>query len=100
MSPVNPSDPEEEYFARQEMERRKREQAERAARMADEEREQLKALHWMKCPKCGMDMANFEFRGITLDRCGSCGGVYFDAGELEELLGQKGDFFDRFKKLF
>ncbi|MGH9457752.1 MAG: zf-TFIIB domain-containing protein [Thermoanaerobaculia bacterium] len=97
---MKPNDPEEEYFARQEVERRRREQAAREAQMADEEKTRLRELHWMKCPKCGMDMEEYEYQGVSLDRCRSCGGVFFDAGEMEQLMEHKGDFVERFKRLF
>lgn len=98
--PVQPSDKEQEYFAREEMKRRKQEQEKRAAEMAGEEKRRLKELHFMKCPKCGMDMHEFEFRDIRLDRCSSCGGVYFDQGEMEQLLERNEDFMGRFRSLF
>lgn len=58
--------------------------------------------HWMKCPKCGADMAEIERQGIKVDQCGGCGGIYFDRGELELLLDtkeQKG-FLGGLKSLF
>ncbi|PYT07902.1 MAG: hypothetical protein DMF49_06680 [Acidobacteria bacterium] len=85
--PVKPSEAEEEYFARQEFERRRRDAEERARKLAAEERTRLKELHWMRCPKCGMELAEVTFRGVRIDRCTSCAGVWLDAGELETLSG-------------
>jgi Zn-finger nucleic acid-binding protein len=31
-------------------------------------------------------MAEIDLKGIKVDRCGSCEGVYFDQGELDLLL--------------
>ncbi|MBI1368493.1 MAG: hypothetical protein GC162_07540 [Planctomycetes bacterium] len=42
--------------------------------------------HWLRCPKCGAKMAEVAMGPVKVDRCGGCGGVYFDAGELELLL--------------
>lgn len=84
---MKPSENEEEYFARQELERRKRAAEEKARAMAGDEKARLKELHYMKCPKCGMDLEHFELKGIELDRCVSCGGTWFDQGELEEISG-------------
>jgi|SRR6266545_63360 len=81
-----PSRAEDEYFARQELERRKQWAKEQAAKMASAEKERLKQLHYMKCPKCGMDLSSIELSGVTVDQCASCGGVFFDAGEVEQLL--------------
>ncbi len=76
---------EDEYFARQELERRKKWAQEQAAKMANEQKEQLKQLHWMKCPKCGMDLEEIEVHGVKVDQCASCGGVFLDAGEMEQI---------------
>lgn len=80
-----PSKAEDEYFARQELERRKKWAQEQAAKMATEQKEQLKQLHWMKCPKCGMDLKEIELHGVKVDQCASCGGVFLDAGEMEQI---------------
>jgi uncharacterized protein len=80
-----PSKAEDEYFARQELERRKKWAQEKAASMASDEKEKLKQLHYMKCPKCGMDLKEIEFHGVKVDQCANCGGVFLDAGELDQL---------------
>ncbi|HEX7707017.1 MAG TPA: zf-TFIIB domain-containing protein [Thermoanaerobaculia bacterium] len=83
-----PAKAEDEYFARQELERRKKWAEEQSAKMASEERERLKQLHYMKCPKCGMDLQEIDLQGVKVDQCASCGGIYLDAGELEQLSKQ------------
>jgi hypothetical protein len=80
-----PSKAEDEYFARQELERRKKWAQEQSAKMADTQKEQLKQLHWMKCPKCGMDLKEIELHGVKVDQCASCGGVFLDAGEMQQI---------------
>jgi hypothetical protein len=68
-----------------------REQAEkRRAEVKDEERKRLKELHWMRCAKCGAELTEIEFRGVKVDKCFNCGGVYLDDGELEQLAGRPG----------
>jgi ribosomal protein L37AE/L43A len=47
---------------------------------------EAKAAHWMCCPKCGGKLAEKRFEVVMIDQCGGCGGVYFDAGELELLI--------------
>jgi len=44
----------------------------------------------MICPTCKSDMIVVEHNRIELDYCGKCHGVWFDAGELELLLGSLG----------
>ena len=36
----------------------------------------------MKCPKCSNIMDQWESRGVALDHCNSCKGLWFDQGEL------------------
>jgi hypothetical protein len=56
------------------------------------ERDELRALHWMRCPKCGTELVEIKFRGVKVDKCFGCGGVYLDDGELEQLAGKPGWF--------
>lgn len=35
----------------------------------------------MDCPKCGGSLEAVDFRGIEVDRCVDCHGIFFDAGE-------------------
>ena len=37
-------------------------------------------------PAVSGEMVEFVHHGVTLDRCNDCDGLYFDAGELEEVL--------------
>lgn len=37
----------------------------------------------MNCPVCRSALVEKRVLGIRLDRCSDCGGVWFDAGELE-----------------
>ena len=64
--------------------RRKRERAERAKESA--ESEDRRKAHWRKCPKCGSDMNVETISDIEVEKCPSCGGIFFDRGELEHLL--------------
>lgn len=64
----------------------------KTVRLDGNERERLKRLHWMHCPKCGGELDEITFRGVKVDKCFSCGGVYLDDGELEQLAGKQGWF--------
>ncbi|HWV39619.1 MAG TPA: zf-TFIIB domain-containing protein [Vulgatibacter sp.] len=76
---------EEEYFARENAEKLRKLALERSRELAQAQKEEMKRLHWMRCPKCGMELQTVEFRGVDIDRCFSCGATVFDAGELEKL---------------
>jgi hypothetical protein len=73
------SDAEEEYFARENAERLRKLAAEQKKALADTEREKLRQLHQMHCPKCGMELKEIGVRGVQVDRCFSCNGTWLDA---------------------
>ena len=81
--PIKPTQSEEEYYAREEFERRKTRELDIRAAMAAEEKKQQQELHYMRCPKCGMQLIEIGYRGIEIDKCSECEGVWLDAGELE-----------------
>ena len=81
---------EEQLIAAARAAREKREK-ERAAQEQGAEREQLKALHFMKCPKCGHDLREEPIGEVTVDRCSFCEGIYLDAGELERIFLKRDD---------
>ncbi len=88
-------DKEEEYFYRKNQELLAKKRAELDAQRQSQESVQLKELHWMRCPKCGQQMVEEDRSGLKIDRCTGCGGVFFDAGELDLLLDaeEPGGFF-------
>lgn len=90
--PVKPTASEEEYFARQEAERRRKVAEERQAKLEVEERERARSLHFMKCPKCGMQLDEIAFGDVRVDKCFSCEGLWLDKGELEVIRQKEGGF--------
>jgi hypothetical protein len=68
---------------------REKREKERAALEKTAELSRLKALHFMRCPKCGHQMAEESLEGIGIDRCSFCEGIYFDANELDQLFTKK-----------
>ena len=82
---ANLSQNEDEYFARQEFERRQKEEVEKRKRLEADEKTKLKDLHYMHCPKCGMQLIEINYKGIAIDKCSSCEGVWLDEGELEAI---------------
>ena len=44
----------------------------------------------LKCPKCSAAMEKVTFDAITVDRCTSCRGLWFDAREHERLKRMEG----------
>jgi len=84
-----PSQNEEEYFLRLEVERIEKLRKKHQAGMAEQERKRRKELHYMCCPKCGMDMTTSTLAGVEIDLCPDCRGIYLDAGELDKILEEK-----------
>lgn len=41
-----------------------------------------------KCPRCDVVMEERLFGGVALDRCGACGGLWFDGGELHTVVAR------------
>jgi len=100
--PVKPSDKEAEYFAREEFKKLKEAEEQKRIKMEAEEKKKLKDLHHMHCPKCGMNLVEIDYKGIAVDKCTACDGVWLDAGELEAVAelekGKLDKWFTVFKK--
>lgn len=84
-----PSHQEDEYFAREDIENKRRLAKQTAEKLAAEERAKLKALHYMHCPKCGMELKTLDQGKVQVEACFNCHGVWLDKGELEQLMEQR-----------
>ena len=98
--PVKPTEKEEEFFARAELERLKKNEEEKQKNIQQQERERLKKLHHMRCPKCGIELIEIDYKGITIDRCSECDGVWLDAGEMESISKLEKTGLDKFFSIF
>lgn len=87
MSSDKPTKSEDEYFAKEDAEKAKRLKEKLRLEITEEQRQNIKNICHMKCPKCGGDLNEMVFRGIKIDKCNSCSGVWLDNGELEKLAG-------------
>jgi uncharacterized protein len=96
----NSKSPEEEYFYKMNKELIEQNRARLDSERKEREAAQKKTQHWMRCPKCGDSMSEMEMTGIMVDKCKSCGGIYFDSGELELFLksNKPEGLFDSLKK--
>ncbi|KPJ98124.1 MAG: hypothetical protein AMK71_11915 [Nitrospira bacterium SG8_35_4] len=98
--PKKPSESEEEFIARTEYERLKKIEEEKQQYHAEEEKKRLKELHFMKCPKCGMELIAIDYKGIEVDKCSSCEGIWLDAGELEAVSKLEKSGIDKLFSVF
>lgn len=98
--PVKPTEHEEEYFARMEFERLQKAEQDKQNSLAAEEKTRLQELHYMCCPKCGMKLVEIDYRGLKIDRCSACLGVWLDAGELEAVTKLGSSVRDKLFSIF
>jgi hypothetical protein len=80
-----PSKQEEEYFAREEVEKKRRLALRQAQELEELHKQELKQLHYMKCPNCGMDLHTLKRGLLDVNTCFNCQGIWLNAGGLEEL---------------
>ena len=97
---MKPSEKEEEYFARQQFAQKQKIEVDKQKQLADAELKKAKELHFMKCPKCGMNLVEIDYKSIKVDRCSACEGIYLDKGELAEILKLEKGALDRLFSVF
>ena len=101
MTPVEPSDHEDEYFYKLDAEKIKKMRVEKDQIRKEEARQHRQEAHWMKCPKCGADLKETNYQNVMIDICHECEGIWLDHGELELLVQGEAKVTKRFfKKLF
>lgn len=91
---------EEEYFARQDIEKKRKLAEEISSKLATEEKLKLKQQHANHCGKCGEQLQELAFKGVMIDKCFACGAVLLDNGELEKLAGAEGSVITSIIGLF
>jgi uncharacterized protein len=83
-----PSKEEDAYFAREDVEKKRKLAYQQAEVMAEQQKEALRTLHYMKCPKCGFDLHTLKRGDVDLDMCFNCKGLWVDSGELASFAKQ------------
>ena len=98
--PVKPTQQEEEYFARLEFERRRDVLNERDTQTAADERQRILAVARGRCPKCAGELIPVPYRGVELDKCSRCQGVWLDFGELDQVVAEDTGFLGSVRRIF
>jgi uncharacterized protein len=98
--PVKPSEQEEEYFARLEFEWRKQALAAQQPPAGADAYQQQVAVAQFRCPKCGASLVEMHYKGIEIDKCSNCQGIWLDCGELERMLTDEQGFLKALKRIF
>ena len=84
-TPGKPSNTEDEYFVREDAEKKRKIALAVKKETEAAELKRLKELHFMRCPKCGLQMQEVKYSSVDVDVCFACGGVFLDRGELEHI---------------
>ena len=88
---MKPSQSEDQYVGKHETNFRMQKLHEKQQEATLTENRFLKALHWMRCPKCGHELKT-EYHGpVGIDVCRSCGGAWLDSLVLEAVLAAEND---------
>jgi rubrerythrin len=56
---------------------------------AEEMEAHIRQLAHMRCPKCGARLQHVMERGVAVEECPECHGIWLDHGELEQIAGQE-----------
>jgi len=54
----------------------------------------------MRCPKYGMEFIEIDYKGIKVDKCSECEGIWLDAGELEAISKVEKKVLDKLFNVF
>lgn len=97
---MRPSEREAEYIARTEFEKLRKLEEGKHKKLKTEEKKKLKELHYLKCPKCGMELIEIDYKHIKIDKCSECEGIWLDAGELEAVSNLEKSGLDKLFGVF
>ncbi|MHB0915023.1 MAG: TFIIB-type zinc ribbon-containing protein [Thermoleophilia bacterium] len=97
---MKPSSKEDEYIARMEYERQKQIAEAAHEKLKEQEKADLKELHYMCCPKCGMDLIEIEYHDILIDKCSECEGIWLDDGEIDAIAKMEKTGLDKLFSVF
>lgn len=95
-----PPIPEKNYFGKIDLNKLAKLAEEKRNRLAKEEMERLKRLHWHRCAHCGMELEEISFKGTTVHKCFNCNGVFLESGTLEKLCGEDMHIIESLLDLF
>jgi uncharacterized protein len=92
---------ETDYFMREEAAFKHKLSEENRRQQKKDHDEELKILHFMKCPKCGHDLVNKRMTYIDIDQCSSCGILVLKPEDIDRFIDEERSvlkpFIDFFK---
>ena len=93
-----PSENEQKFFKEEELRLRMQSLAMQQQRMDEAEKQRLKELHWLHCPKCGQKLDQERYGNVEVDVCPACKGLWLDANELETIINANASLSAPFQK--
>lgn len=61
---------------------------------------ELKALHYMKCPKCGHDLVTKRLTYMDVDQCSSCGVLVIESADIDRFIAEEKSILKTFIDFF
>lgn len=92
--------PETGYFGKMDAIKKRKIAEEKRLKLAREELQKLKDLHWRHCAQCGFELDTVIFKGTTIHKCFNCGGVFLEDGTLEKLCGEESHILESILDIF
>jgi len=89
---MKPSQCEDLHLREHEMNVRMQKLRRKQAEATQTEKRFLKRLHWIRCPKCGMELTCERHGPVEIDLCPSCRGIWLDCTELETIVAAESGF--------
>jgi predicted RNA-binding Zn-ribbon protein involved in translation (DUF1610 family) len=83
---VKASAHENEYVVKLEFEHPKQERVEQTGSTGDGALYDETAVVSYRCPKCGAALITVPYKGIEIDKCSRCLGLWLDGGDFERVL--------------
>ncbi len=99
MSPQKPSAAEEEYFAREDAEKKRKLALAHIKQQAAEQQAAASTLHRNHCPACGQKLHELALNGVSVARCFACNGIFLTEANLRRLAGEPG-YWERMLHFF
>jgi ribosomal protein L37AE/L43A len=93
-------DLEADYFMREESVSKHKLEEERRRQHKKAEDEELRALHHMKCPKCGHDLITKRLSYIDIDQCSSCGVLVLHPDDIDRFVAEEKSVLKSFIDFF
>jgi ribosomal protein L37AE/L43A len=91
---------EADYFMREESASKHKLQEHNRRRHKKAVDEQLRALHYMKCPKCGHDLETKRLSYIDIDQCSSCGVLVLAPSDIDRFIAEEKSVLKAFIDFF